>query len=246
MSHVRAYAKYLYCWILGIGVRSEQPYATHIPVLIGVAAACLPQKVVEFGSGDFSTLTFLNQTVFPSVLRVDSYENNRDWIRRMQVKLSGNPRAACHFFEGRMRDAISCDNLAAADLIFIDDSPSGWERAHTVKEVARICSERSITIVHDYDLPAIRIACRKFEHRVAFTSFTPQSCAVWNGNPDRKVLLEGVVQKLEENASCLSVTDARGWAKVFAVVEHLAGQSNADLTIEQAEERRLVSNDSQC
>jgi len=181
-----------------------------------VAAACHPQRVVEFGSGDFSTLTFLDQAVFPSVLRVESHENNLDWMQQMQAKLAGNPRVAYRFFEGRMRDAVSGADLAAADLIFIDDSPNGWERAHTVKEVARICRERPITIVHDYELPALRVACRKFEHRVEFTTFTPQSCAVWNGNPERKALLESVARRLEENASCLSVTDARGWFTVFS------------------------------
>jgi len=84
-----------------------------------------------------------------------------------------------------------------------------------VKEVARICHEHPITIVHDYELPALRIACRKFEHQVEFTTFTPQSCAVWNGNPHRRALLESVAHRLEENASCFNVTDAGGWAKVF-------------------------------
>lgn len=216
MLSLEALAKYLYCRALRIVARSEQPYATHIPVLVGVAAACRPQRVVEFGSGDFSTITFLDQTVFPSVLRVDSYENNRDWMQRMKVKLAGNPRAAYHFFAGRMRDAVSRADLAAADLILIDDSASGWERAHTIKELARVRPERPITIVHDYDLPAIRVACRRFEHRFAFTTFTPQSCAAWNGNPDRKVLLEGVTRGLQENVARISVTDARGWFSVFS------------------------------
>jgi hypothetical protein len=199
--------------------------------------------VVEFGSGDFSTLTFLDQVAFPSVLQVDSYENNLEWMRRVQAKLGGDPRAACHFFEGRMKDAVSGGVLSAADLIFIDDSGSGWERAHTVKEVARTCGERALTIVHDYDLPAIRLACRKFEHRVEFTSLTPQSCAVWNGDPQRKALLEGVAQKLAENISCLNVTDARGWGRVFASAENLSGQSCADSTTQRAQERNLASND---
>jgi len=151
-----------------------------------VAATCLPERLVEFGSGNFSTLTFLDETVFPSLLRVESYENDRLWMQQMEAKLAGNPRVACHFFEGRMRDTVSGANLAAADLIFMDDSPSGWERAHTVREVARTCGERPVTIVHDYELPGIRLACRKFEHRFAFTSFTPQSCAVWNGAPTEK------------------------------------------------------------
>jgi len=212
-------AKYLYCRTLGIVARSEHPYATHIPVLVGVAAAFRPRSVVEFGSGDFSTLTFLDQVAFPNVLRVESYENNLEWMHRVQAKLGGNPRAVCHFFDGRMRDAVSGANLVEADLIFIDDSPSGWERAHTINELARVRLDRPITIVHDYDLPAIRVACRRFEHRFAFTTFTPQCCAVWNGNPDRKVLLESVSSKLQENVARLSVTDARGWSRVFCFTD---------------------------
>ncbi len=214
---LKTFAKYLYCRALGIVAQSEQPFATHIPVLVGVAAACLPQRLVEFGSGNFSTLAFLDETVFPSLRCVESYENNLYWMQQMEAKLAGNPRVACRFFEGRMRGAVSTANLAAADLIFMDDSPSGWERSHTLIEVARKCGERPITIVHDYELPTIRLACRMFEHRSAFTTFTPQCCAVWNGNPHRKALLESVAHRLDENASRLSVTDARGWAKVFCV-----------------------------
>jgi hypothetical protein len=214
---LRGLAKQLYCRTLGVVARSEHPHATHIPVLVGVAAACLPERLIEFGSGNFSTLAFLDETVFPSLLRIESYENDSYWMQQMERKLAGNPRVAYRYFEGRMRGAVSGASLAEADLIFVDDSLTGWERAHTVREVARTCHERPITIVHDYELPGIRMACRKFEHRVAFTPFTPQSCAVWNGNPHRKALLESVAHRLKENASRLSVANARGWAKVFRV-----------------------------
>jgi hypothetical protein len=214
---LKSLAKYLYCRALGIVARSSQPHATHIPVLVGVAAAVLPQKLVEFGSGNFSTLAFTDETAFPSLVHVESYENDRLWMQRMEAKLAGNLRVACRSFEGRMRNAVSGANLASADLILVDDSLSGWERSLTLIEVARNCGERPITIVHDYELPTLRLACLKFERRFAFATFTPQCCAVWNGNPHRKTLLESVARKLEENASRLSVTDARGWAKVFGV-----------------------------
>ena len=215
MTSLEAVAKYLYCRTLGIAARSEQPYATHIPVLVGVAAAFLPKRLVEFGSGDFSTLAFLDETAFPSLVQLSSYENNLSWVRHMETKLAGNPRVDLRFFEGRMRDAVSTANLAAADLIFVDDSPSGWERGHTLAAVAQSCRKRQLTIVHDYDLPGIRVACRKFEHRFPFTQFTPQSCAVWNGDQPSRGLLESVAHRLEEYAAHLSVTDARGWARIF-------------------------------
>jgi len=82
MLSLEAFAKYVYCRTLGIVGPSEQPYATHIPVLVGVAAACLPDRLVEFGSGDFSTLTFLDETVFPSLLSIESYENNPQWMQQ--------------------------------------------------------------------------------------------------------------------------------------------------------------------
>lgn len=216
MLSIKSLAKSVYCRSLGIGTRSEQPYATHIPVLVGVAAAFRPERLVEFGSGDFSTLTFLDDRVFPTLLQLDSYENDLLWMRHMETKLANSPRLACRFVDGRMRDAVSTADLTSVDLIFIDDSKTGWERAHTIREVARFCGERPITIVHDYELPAIRLACRKFEHRFAFTRFTPQTCAVWNGDSHRKALLEDVAHGLEENALRLSVGDARGWAAVFS------------------------------
>lgn len=215
-SLVRSYAKSLYCRALGIAARSEQPHATHIPVLVGVAAAFLPERVVEFGSGDFSTLALLDKMVFPSVLSVESYENDAYWMQKMTARVAGNQRVKLRYFEGRMREAVRGADLAVADLVFIDDSLTGWERARTIKEVAKICGERPIMLVHDYELPGIRMACRRFEHRVAFTRFTPQSCAVWNGNPHRSALMARVERKLEASAHSLGITDASAWAKAFA------------------------------
>jgi hypothetical protein len=215
MFSLKALAKQLYCRTQGMVPRSEQPFATHIPVLIGVAAVCFPHRLIEFGSGNFSTLTFLDERIFPSLNQIESYENDLSWMQEMETKVAGDSRVTCRFFEGKMRDAVSQAGVAAADLIFIDDSANGWERAHTVTEVARTCREKPITIVHDYDLPAIRFACRKFDYRFPFTAFTPQSCAVWNGNPGRRAWLEGVERRITENASRLPAADAQGWAKVF-------------------------------
>jgi hypothetical protein len=226
MLPLKTLAKSVYCRTLGIGARSEQPYATHLPVLVGVAAACRPERLVEFGSGDFSTLAFVDESVFPSLLQIESYENDLHWMRHMEAMLANTRRVTCRFVDGRMRDAVPGANLGAADLIFIDDSKSAWERAYTVRQVARLCGEGPITIVHDYELPAIRVACRKFEHRFAFPHFTPQSCALWNGNSCRKAWLENVAHSLKENALRLSVGDARGWAKVFHIQETGVGSNN--------------------
>ena len=215
MLSLEGFVKRLYFGVLGAVARNEMPFATHLPVLVAVASVCLPQRLIEFGSGNFSTPAFLDQAVFPSVRCIESYENDANWMQQVEMRLAGNPRVSLRFFEGRMRDAVSSTNLAAADLIFIDDSVSGRERAHTVREVARTCGERPITIVHDYELPAIRFACREFEHRFAFPQFTPQCCAAWNGDRRREALLERVTQRLGENANQLGVTDLKGWAKVF-------------------------------
>jgi len=214
-SHAHRILNRLWVRLIGATSTCEQPHATHIPVLIGIAAACHPKHLIEFGSGNFSTLAFLDETAFPSLSLIESYENDPVWMGQMEEKLAGNPRMAYRFFEGRMRDAVCRANLAEADLIFIDDSSDSWERAHTIREVTPACGERAIAIVHDYELPAIRFACRKFEHRFIFPMFTPQTCAAWNGDARRKQIMDRVARKIEENNTTLKVTDVSGWANAF-------------------------------
>ena len=162
--------------IICLAKRSNEPYATHVPILVGVAAVCQPERVIEFGSGDFSTVSFLDETAFPSVRRVDSYENDREWFDQVRQKLSSSRRVNIHFVEGEMYKAVCAANPYAADMIFIDDSPTDRARVPTVEEVARSCGAQPVVIMHDNDLWRLRFATQNFEHRISINTFNPQCC----------------------------------------------------------------------
>src|SRR5271167_4840249 len=129
----------LYNRSIGLTHRSEEPYATHVPILLGVAAACRPEFFIEFGSGTFSTLLLLDELAFPSLRRVDSYENNREWFEQVCKQIPTNDRINLQFVDGEMHQAVAGASTAKANMIFIDDSPTARARVPTVVEVARHC-----------------------------------------------------------------------------------------------------------
>ena len=196
--------------------RSKEPYATHVPILVGVAAAFKPKSIIEFGSGAFSTVSFLDEAAYPSIRIVDSYENNRDWFDQMRQKLPSSKRVNLHFVEGEMYKAVSTAKPSAADLIFIDDSPTAKARVPTVEEVARSCGTQPLVVLHDNDLRVLRRATRKFEHRISISTFNPQCSVMWHGHPERAAILRRVAGIIRDHGASIPVTDFREWAKVFS------------------------------
>jgi hypothetical protein len=196
--------------------RSSEPYATHVPVLVGVAAACRAESVVEFGSGTFSTMSFLDQKAFPSIRRVDSYENNQEWFDRVRQNLPSRERINLHLVEGEMYKAVRGAQPSTADMIFLDDSPSDRTRVPTVREVARSCGEKPVVVMHDHELWRLRLATRDFEHRISIDALNPQCCVMWNGHQERTVKLQRVRDIIRKFAASIPLTDVRAWADVFS------------------------------
>jgi hypothetical protein len=214
---LKRWLKKLYHLSIDLGPRSQEPYATHVPILVGVAAAFKPKRLIEFGSGSFSTLSFLDNVAFGSLEEVQSYENNKEWFEQVQKKLPDNSRVDLQFFPGDMHRAIAGADVAAADMIFIDDSPAPTpeERVKTVKEVSKLCGQRPVVVLHDYDILKLRLGARNFEHLVVFDAFNPQSCAVWHGHPERRPILEEVNRTIRQHADNVPLTNVRAWIDVF-------------------------------
>jgi hypothetical protein len=201
---------------IGLKPRSEEPYATHVPILLGVAAACKPELLIEFGSGTFSTLLFLNRAAFPSLRKVESYDNNREWFEQVKGKLPSDASIDLHFFDDEMHRAVGQANTANATMIFIDDSPTDKARVPTIVEVARSCGTQPVVVLHDCDLWRLRLATRKFEHRVVFASYNPQSCVMWNGHPERRRAMENVSRIIQKYATSIPATDVAAWINIFS------------------------------
>jgi hypothetical protein len=213
---LRRQAVKLYDRSINLAPRSEEPYATHVPVLVGIAAAFKPNVLVEFGSGMFSTLSFLDRIAFPSLKAVRSYENNQQWFDQMRQRLPSNAGVDLEFVEGQMYRAVDRATTSAAAMIFIDDSVSAEERAHTVQEVARRCGPEPLVVMHDHDLLKLRLATHKFEHRIAFETYNPQTSVMWHGHPERRPVVEEVVRIIRQNATNILLSDVRAWTEVFS------------------------------
>lgn len=201
---------------IGLKPRSDEPYATHVPVLVGISAVCRPKLLIEFGSGTFSTLSFLDKEAFPSLERVESYENNLEWFEQIQKKIPFNALVKLNFVEGEMYRAVQSANTASASMIFIDDSPTDAARVPTVEEVARGCGAEPVVVLHDNDLWRLRLATRKFENRVSFNAFNPQCCVMWNGHPERMPVLKKVNRIICLHANDVALTDIRTWMRIFS------------------------------
>ena len=196
--------------------RSEDCYATHIPILIGVAAAIRPRFLVEFGSGMHSTLSFLDRAVFPSLQKIDSYENNREWHEQISKSLPADERIKLHLVDGPMHNIVANAQTSDAEIIFVDDSPSAAERVHTVNEVARHCGKNPLVILHDYELWELRIATRRFSNRMAFDAFNPQCGVMWHGNSSPRRSLDQVKTIIARFSNQIPLKDVAGWRAVFS------------------------------
>jgi predicted O-methyltransferase YrrM len=215
MQTLRDQARRLYERSISLAPRSEDPYATHVPILIGVAAACSPRSLIEFGSGTLSTLSFLDEVAFPSLQKVESYENNKQWFDQVRERIPAHGRIDLRLVEGEMYRAVDAANTPAADMIFIDDSPTAEARVPTVEEVARRCGTGPVVVLHDNDLRKLRRASRKFENRIACKAFNPQTCIMWHGHPERRSTLERVERIICQHAAEVPLSDIRAWREIF-------------------------------
>jgi hypothetical protein len=190
--------------------RARNDYATHVPILIGLASIHEIRSVLEFGCGYYSTLTFLNRAAFPHLKRLQSVENDASWAETIQEVANDDERWVLKLVDGEIADSISHLNLEAFDLILIDDSKSSAQRAATIRAIAACRPKRPWIVIHDYEVEEYRSAARGFEQRYAFRTYTPQTGLVCN----KAVELESLLRLLKENKN-LQPDDLEGWLSAF-------------------------------
>src|SRR6266516_3156315 len=100
-----------------LGPRADDPYCTHIPVLVGVARLAPIRKVLEFGGGRHSTLTFLDRASFPELVALTTLENDPDWCAVLSGYSRDDPRMELVRVEGPMCGAAERMDLARYDLV---------------------------------------------------------------------------------------------------------------------------------
>ena len=168
--------------------RAINDYATHIPILIGLARIRQIRSVLEFGCGRYSTLTFLNRTAFPHLERLHSIENDDSWAATIQQIAQEDRRWSLQLVEGEISETVSNLDLESFDLILIDDSKTSAQRAATIRAVGLKQPERPWIVIHDFEVEEYRRAASGFRHRHRFRAYNPETGVVANQAVDWKSL----------------------------------------------------------
>jgi hypothetical protein len=200
----------------GTAPRSANDYATHIPILIALAQQFRIKQVLELGCGNFSTPTFLNQRVFRNLNRLDSFDNDESWIKKVSAHVGDEPRFYPHYIAGSVSSALFETSLEKFDLIFVDDSTSAEERSQTIRKLSARKPANALIVIHDYEVIDYRAAAADFEHRHAFKAFTPQTAVVWNGNVASTELVKSLQSKVKRFGRTIEPDDVDGWLKVLS------------------------------
>jgi predicted O-methyltransferase YrrM len=140
----------------------RNPYSSHLQVLTAMLNTHKPKRVLEYGSGEYSTPLFLSR---PHVEALTVVESDFEWRRklpeddRMTVLVEGfaNPRNY--------------------DLVFIDDGVNADQRCRTIRDV--LSRPHPVVVIHDADVPAYR----------ALIDELADDVLIYNTSPDTAVIL---------------------------------------------------------
>ncbi len=193
--------------------RSENDYATHVPILIGLARMRQIKNVLEFGCGRYSTLTFLNRKAFPDLVKLHSIENDISWGETMSEIAKQDERWTLRLVPGDIAPSVSELDLESFDLILIDDSKTSAERAATICAVAKKQPQRPLIAIHDFEVGEYQEAATRFRRRYKFRAFTPKTGLTSNNAVD----IRRLKRLVNANARNLEPDDIEAWIKTFSL-----------------------------
>ena len=191
--------------------RAANDYATHVPILIGLATVRKIKTVLEFGCGHYSTLTFLNRSAFPDLERLHSVENDASWAETIQAVIK-DQRWRLQLVDGEIAESVSLLDLEAFDLILIDDSKTSAQRKATIRAIASRWPQRAWIVIHDYEVDEYQKACRSFKYRYTLRAYNPQTGLVGNSAIREARSLDRLLKKNKD----LEPDDIDGWRHAFS------------------------------
>lgn len=160
----------------------DKKYSSHQPLLISVAKAMKIKKIVEFGSGLFSTKLFLDTNHFPHLQSLISFEDNPEWFAKMVTEVipqeimhkthlyksvGGNKK--CRLCCCSEEDALLLSDGYRADLVFVDGSSPRWRNPTAVhaKKIA------PLIVMHDVENSRYSEAVNAFKYRFLYKQRVP-------------------------------------------------------------------------
>lgn len=192
--------------------RARNDYATHVPILIGLARSHRIRAVLEFGCGYYSTLTFLNRSAFPHLERLQSVENDATWAETIQQSVKDD-RWVLNLLSGEIADSVTDLDLDAFDLILIDDSESSAQRVSTIRAIAKRQPQRPLIVVHDFEVKDYQNAASGLGKRYVFKAYNPHTALVCQRRAGGEIRL--MSRLLKEKSKQLEPDDVKGWMSAF-------------------------------
>jgi len=138
--------------------RSDEPFATHVPVLVAISHSLGARRVLELGCGPYSTGLFLDRRCFPQLETLVSIENDGEWYRTISAKFAEDGRLRLVLVDGAVAAQIQTLDVSGFDLIFIDDSKTGAERVGSIEAVLTRISRETAVVIHDFEFAGYREA----------------------------------------------------------------------------------------
>lgn len=199
---------------------SSDAYATHTPILIGVAALTSPRRILELGSGKFSTPTLNDPALFPTAEHIHTMEDDAEWADIVRA-LPLDPARSCFELVPSIRDRLSEMDLSSHDLIFVDNAVSTAERAATLRIVLDRARADAVIVMHDFEWRAYRAEVGGDWRFYTFTAWKPHTGVIWKGERLAKSQLAALQRIMRVNRAN-SPAKAEYWRdRIFA---HLAGK----------------------
>jgi predicted O-methyltransferase YrrM len=174
------------------------------------------ERVLELGCGEYSTLTFLDRSVFPDVKELRSIEGDPMWAARVGAAAGTDERLKVVCMRGEARDALDGVVFRDFDLIFIDDSQTAARRSKTIRAVTERCDARNVVVIHDFEVEEYRRAARSLRHRFTFVGLNPYTGVAWTTRRVDERALKQMDRVIGEHAASIRPEDVRGWANVLS------------------------------
>jgi hypothetical protein len=194
--------------------RNQNPFSTHIPVLVGLSLISKWNNILEFGSGVLSTPLLANKKIFEHATHVTSYENDINWFHQVREVVMTNPTVSLRYVEGGMSSAVNPGEVAESDLIFIDDSAVCAQRVQTIRQVVKY--KPKCVLIHDFEVFRYRFAARRMPNTHVFKAFIPNTGLLWVGDRINRHLVARIDDLIRKHSTNISPNDISGWLKLLS------------------------------
>jgi hypothetical protein len=183
--------------------------------LLGLASAFRIARVLEFGTGFYSTLTFLNRSAFPDVVLVESIESDPQWTAKISDAAKGDSRLRMRLMPEPIENWLQEIPLDIWDLVLVDSSTEAARRGRLIEDLARRRNITALVVVHDFEVSLYRNAANDFRNRVSYSAYNPCTGVVWQGDPLPAKSLKNLSRIIARYSKKLQPDDVQSWCAIF-------------------------------